>query len=83
MNPTYPLVPIANFTACALAVIPLLHMVNRSWNTGVYVFALWLFLVSFNLALNTVIWSNDSKDKAPVWCDICKFPPDPCGDMDN
>lgn len=72
MDPTYPLVPIANIIACVLAVIPLLHMVNRSWNTGVYAFGLWLFLISFTIAINTIIWSNDAKDRVPVWCDICK-----------
>lgn len=40
MDPTYPLVPIANFIACALAIIPLHHMVHRSWNTGVYIYLL-------------------------------------------
>lgn len=72
MDPTYPLVPIANFIACALAVIPLFHMVNRSWNTGVFVFALWLVLENLSTAINTIVWSDDAKDRAPVWCDICK-----------
>lgn len=72
MDPTYPLVPIANFIACALVVVPLLHMVTRSWNTGVYVFALWTFLSSLSYAVNTIVWANDDKDRAPVWCDICK-----------
>lgn len=72
MDPTYPLVPIANFFACALSVIPLFHMVNRSWNTGVYVFALWLLLISLTNAIDTIIWSNDTNDRAPVWCDISK-----------
>lgn len=74
MDPTYPLVPIVNFIACALIVIPLFHMANKSWNTGVFVFALWLLLISFTVAVNTIIWSSDAKDRAPVWCDICKFP---------
>jgi len=70
MDPTYPLVPIANFIACALVVIPLIHLVTRSWNTGVYVFALWTFLSSLSYAVNTIVWANDDKDRAPVWCDI-------------
>lgn len=72
MDPTYPLVPIANFIACALVVIPLIHLVTRSWNTGVYVFALWTFLSSLSYAVNTIVWADDDTDRAPVWCDICK-----------
>lgn len=74
MDPTYPLVPIANFLACVLVVIPLAHMLTRPWNTGVYVFALWTLLSSLSTAINTLVWSNDIKDRAPVWCDICKSP---------
>lgn len=74
MDPTYPLVPIANLIACALAVIPLHHMVHRSWNTGVYIFALWLFFSNLTFAVGTIVWSNDDNDKAPIWCDIGKLP---------
>lgn len=74
MDPTYPLVPIANFLACVLVVIPLAHMLTRPWNTGVYFFALWTLLSSLSTAINTLVWSNDVKDRAPIWCDICKSP---------
>lgn len=73
MDPTFPLVPIANLLACILVLIPLLHVVSRSWNTGVYVFALWTFLSSLSYAVNTIVWANDVKDRAPVWCDICEY----------
>lgn len=73
MDPTYPLVPIANFIACALIIISLFHMVDRSWNVGVFVFALWVFLASLSTAINTIIWSRDTNDRAPIWCDICTF----------
>lgn len=26
------------------------------------------------MAVNTIIWSNNDNDRAPVWCDICKSP---------
>lgn len=74
MDPAYPLVPTANLIACALVVFPLFHMVNRSWNTGVFILALWLLLINLTNGINTIIWSNDAKDKAPVWCDICTYP---------
>lgn len=72
MDPTYPLVPIANFLASILVVVPLFHMITRSWNTGVYVFALWLFLQNINFASGTIAWSSDANDRSPIWCDICK-----------
>lgn len=72
MDPTYPLVPIANFIAFVLTLIPLLHVSRRPWNAGVFVFALWLSLICLSTAINTIVWSNDVEDRAPVWCDICK-----------
>lgn len=72
MDPTYPLVPIANFLASILVVVPLFHMITRSWNTGVYVFALWLFLQNITFASSTIAWSSDANDRSPIWCDICK-----------
>lgn len=74
MDPTYPLVPTANVIACVLVVIPLFHMVDRSWNTGVFGLAIWIALQSISKAVNSIIWSSDTEDRAPVWCDICKSP---------
>lgn len=82
MDPTYPLVPIANLIACALAVIPLFNMVNISLNTGAFIFAIWLFLINFSTAINTIIWSSDAEDRAPVWCDICESTPNSCSSVD-
>lgn len=71
MDPTYPLVPIANFIAVALVIVPIFHLVARSWNTGVYyVYALWVSLLSLSIAVNTIVWSSDANDRAPIWCDI-------------
>lgn len=72
MDPTYPLVPFANFIACVLVVLPVFHMLKRSWNTGVIAFAFWIFLLSLQTAVNTIVWSDDAKDISPVWCDISK-----------
>lgn len=83
MDPTYPLVPIANFIACGLTVIPLFNLVSQPWNTGVYILALWLFLISLSFAINGIIWSNNVKDVAPVWCDISKSRNTPRAFMDN
>lgn len=72
MDPTYPLVPTANFLACVLVVIPLAHMLTRPLKTGVYLFAFWVLLSSLSTAINTLFWSNDVENRAPIWCDICK-----------
>lgn len=72
MDPTYPLAPIADFIACGLTIIPLFHMATQTWNTGVYIYALWLFLISLSDAINRIIWSNNVKDVAPVLCDISR-----------
>lgn len=73
MNPTYPLVPIANFIGCTIVSISLLNMATRTCNTGVYIFSFWVFLLNLSCVVNTIIWANDAKDTAPVWCDLCTF----------
>lgn len=74
MDPTYPLVPIANVIAFFLCLAPLLTgLMRRSWNVGVIMYALWVAVESLTTAVNTIVWSDNVKNVAPVWCDISKL----------
>lgn len=66
----YPLAPIANFLATVLVIVPLSRDVFRSWNVGVVMYAIWVSILSFTNAVNAVVWSDNTNDVAPVWCDI-------------
>lgn len=70
MDPTFPLVPIANFLACLLIILSLSKSMFQSWNIGVLSYAFWTAVPSFTIAVNTIVWSDNVKDVAPVWCDI-------------
>lgn len=72
MDPTYPLVPVANLIALLLILVSFFTSALRSWNTGVHLFAIWVAIQSFIRAVNSIIWSNTSANVAPVWCDISK-----------
>lgn len=70
MDPTYPLVPIANFIGCLLTLISLVDLLARPWNTGVFMFATYNFFQSLVIGISTIVWSDNNGDIAPVWCDI-------------
>ena len=70
MDPTFPLVAIANFGACLLILLSMSKNMFQSWNVGACSFAVWTAIVSFYTALNSIIWSNSIANIAPVWCDI-------------
>lgn len=70
MDPTYPLVPIANFIGCLLTLISLVDLVACPWNTGVFMFAIYNLFQSLVVGISTIVWSDNNGDIAPVWCDV-------------
>ena len=71
MDPTYPLIPIANFSAFVLSFTTFLVTISaRQYNIGVIVFAIWLSILSIVMAIDTIIWSDNSRNSFPVWCKI-------------
>lgn len=72
MDPTYPLIPIANFIGLFLALVSLVGLINRPWNTGVFMLAVYISLKSLTFGVNTIVWSDNVNDVAPIWYDICE-----------
>lgn len=70
MDPLYPLVPIVNLLCCVLVLLPVFIKFRRSWNTGVCMLAIWASAESFSTGVNSIVWSDNVNDVAPVWCDI-------------
>ena len=73
MDPTFPLVPIANFTACILVLLSMSRNMFQYWNIGACSFAIWIIVQSFTIAIRTIMWSDNVENIAPVWCDIGAF----------
>ena len=70
MEPTFPLVPTANFVAFALILLSISKNMFQPWNVGACSFAAWIAMISLKIAINSIIWSNSVENVAPVWCDI-------------
>lgn len=70
MDPRYPLAPVANFIAVLLVLLPLSCARRRPQNIGVLTYALWVLIDALTVGIDSVIWHNNVKDVAPVWCDI-------------
>lgn len=77
MDSTYPLVPIVNFLACTLVIASISKSMFQPWNVGVCSLAIWVAILSFITAVDSVIWANSAENVAPIWCDIgeCLFQP--------
>lgn len=73
MDPTYPLLPIANFICLFLVLLPLSTLVRGSWNMGVHVLAIWVALESLIRGVNSIVWADNANVIAPVWCDISEL----------
>lgn len=64
------------FTAlCALAIVLLLlplpwHLKAR--NTGTLLYVGWTILGNIVFLVNSIVWSGNLNNPAPVWCDICE-----------
>ncbi|KAH9943673.1 putative fungal pheromoneG-protein-coupled receptor [Amylocystis lapponica] len=68
-DPTYPLYVVVSFVGFVLALIPLpWHW--QAWNSGTCYYMTWTALACLNEFVNSVIWSSNALDIAPVWCDI-------------
>ncbi|KAI0318549.1 pheromone A receptor-domain-containing protein [Amylostereum chailletii] len=71
MDPTYPLVPVVSLVSAFLVLLSLLSLsMRQSWNTGVWMLGVWLFLAGIINGVDTIVWADNVRDVAPVWCDI-------------
>ncbi|VDC06350.1 unnamed protein product [Peniophora sp. CBMAI 1063] len=72
MDPTYPLVPTANFVAAFLTMLTFLTaQLRESWNVGVCMLSAWVFVCTLSTGVQTVVWRDNADTSiAPAFCDI-------------
>ena len=67
----YPILPAGAFLAAFLVLIPACwHW--RTRNVPTLSLIVWLFTLNVVYGANSLVWSDNVRDKAPVWCDICE-----------
>ena len=68
----YPIFPAGAFIAAFLVLVPAFwHW--RARNVPTVSLIVWLFILNVVCGANSLAWSDDIRDKAPVWCNICEF----------
>jgi pheromone a factor receptor len=51
---------------------PILSLYGIAWNTGTCLYMVWVGLGCLLQCINSIVWSKNIIDRAPVYCDICK-----------
>ncbi|KAJ7453762.1 pheromone A receptor-domain-containing protein [Mycena latifolia] len=69
MDPSYPVFPVFAFLGFILVLVPL-HWQLEAWNVGAVWFILWTALSCFIQYFNAIVWSGNTVNSAPAWCDI-------------
>ena len=44
-----------------------------AWNTGSVLYVTWTGIQCLNQFINLVVWRNNVRNVAPVWCEICEL----------
>ncbi|KAI0310628.1 GPCR fungal pheromone mating factor [Amylostereum chailletii] len=71
MDPTFPLVPIANLLASILVIISLISSaVRKTVNVGAALLGAWLVVSTLITGVEAIVWRNDAENRAPGWCDF-------------
>ncbi|TDL16851.1 STE3-like pheromone receptor [Rickenella mellea] len=68
IHPTYPIFPIMIFLSFVASLLPWLWI--KRDNIGILFLSLWLAIACLNQFVNSVIWHGNTRNFAPVWCDI-------------
>ncbi|PPR02533.1 hypothetical protein CVT24_001959 [Panaeolus cyanescens] len=68
-DPTYPLYPVLSCIGFVLCII-LLPWHIQAWNSGTVVFMFWTGISCLCGFINSVVWRQNLRNSAPVWCDI-------------
>ena len=48
-------------------------MYGSAWNTGTCLYMIWVGFGCLMQCINSIVWNNNMINRAPVYCDICKF----------
>ena len=71
-DPTYPLIPVANFFAAFLLIVTLVSNGLRGAHThGVVMLEGWVLVQVMIIAIQSIVWRESWHVMIPVFCDIC------------
>ena len=66
----YPVLPVVSATAALLTLVPLPSQL-RTRNVATICLIGSVFLLHATTTVNALVWAENVRDSAPVWCDIC------------
>ena len=69
----YLLVGVTNLIFAILILVPLPWLLTRHSIVGVWMYAIWVSLGCILHGINALIWGDNVRIVAPVWCDICEL----------
>ena len=64
------LVAVINIIFAILVLVPLPWLFTRHSIVGVWMYAIWVSLGCFMHGVNALIWGDNVRIVAPIWCDI-------------
>ncbi|KAJ6542999.1 STE3-like pheromone receptor, partial [Mycena capillaripes] len=67
--PTVPLFSIFALLGFIFSLMPL-HWQFEAWNVGAIWYIFWVAISCFNQYFNSVVWSGNTVNSAPAWCEI-------------
>ncbi|KAA1466857.1 STE3-like pheromone receptor [Dentipellis sp. KUC8613] len=68
-DPTYPLYPTMAFLGFIVSLVPLpWHL--QAWNSGTCLYIFWTSLSCLIQFVDSIVWNNNVRNLAPLWCDI-------------
>lgn len=70
MVSAFPAASILNLLCSVLVLVPLSPSSFQTWNIGVFMFPIWVSIECLVFGVNTILWRDNVRDIAPVWCDI-------------
>ena len=71
MLPGYPAIPVTGFISSTLLLLVLITSIERrSWNFGLTVLCVCVFVENFFGSIETVIWKDNADIKLYVFCDF-------------
>ena len=68
---SYPILPAGAFIGAFFTLI-IAFWNWRARHVPILSLIVWLFARNVSYGANSLIWSDDAKNKAPIWCDICE-----------
>ncbi|KZP27852.1 pheromone receptor [Athelia psychrophila] len=68
-DPSQTVFSVSAFLGFVMVLLPLTWHLH-AWNSGTCYYMIWTAIACLNQFINSIIWSGNAANSAPVWCDI-------------